>query len=122
MNSDGSRLTLDLNALPREFVESPSVNPKGGDHRGNLHDRTGEVLGDDPTSLRQIDRTHLVTRRDDAGGVEGVGLDAEHDLARVTLLLPANEGQQSGRRSDRNHQYAGRVRVERPGVADASLA
>ena len=65
---------------------------------------------------------HVVGGDDGAVGVERVGLDAEHDLADVALAAVADEAQQAGDRADTDDEHAGGAGVERPGVADATLA
>ena len=80
------------------------------------------MLGDDGAGVVDRHAGHVVGGDDRAVGVERVGLDAEHDLARVALGALADEAQQPGDRADADDEHAGGARVERAGVADAALA
>ena len=65
---------------------------------------------------------HVVAGRDLPGGVEGVGLDAEHDLGLVALGKLGQIPQQAGGPADAEHQHAGGVGIEGAAVADLAGA
>jgi hypothetical protein len=122
LDRDRAGRPLDLDARTGELVEPAPVNVDRRDHRRHLFDVAEEVGGDDPPGLLDGHAGHVVRGDDGAIGVEGVGLDAEHDLARVALVTVADEAHQPGHRADADDEHTGGARVERPGVADAALA
>ncbi len=81
MHRDRSGSPLDLDALSGQLVQPPTVDLDGRHHRRHLQDLTGQRVG---RGLRLLEGhcCHVVGGHHLAGGVEGGGLDAEHDLAR----------------------------------------
>ena len=55
-------------------------------------------------------------------GVVGVGLGTEGDIGDVALGVLRDEAEQARRLADAEHHDARGERIERPGVADATLA
>ena len=118
----GPRRPFDLDALAGQLVQAAPLDPDGRDHRRDLIDVTGEVLGHDTPGVVDAHPGHVVGRHDGTVGIERVGLDTEHDLAGVPLATVADVAHQPGHGADADDEDTRRARVERAGVADAPLA
>ena len=119
VDRDRPGLALDLLAFAGELVEAGSVDLHGRHHRRDLLDGAGEAAGG-RGDIGQRHVAHVVLGGDDARVVEGVGLDAEHDLTDVGLGLLGHETQQAGGTPDAEHEHPGGGRIE--GAAVTHLA
>ena len=114
-----SRRALDLLAPPGEIVEAAAVDLDRRHHRGDLVDVADECRRG-ALDLFPRDR-HRPPIEDLTRRVERARGDAERDLAPVLLARFLEEAQEPRAAPEPDEQHAGRVGIERAGVADAPL-
>ena len=111
---------LDVLARPRAVVGAPAVDLERRVGRRDLLDLAGEML--EHRGDRGEGRAAAAGAHDLAFGVERVGLAAELDGERVSLVAVEHPPAQLGRLAERDRQHAFGQRVERAAVADLDLA
>mmetsp|Transcript_235 Transcript_235/g.545 ORF Transcript_235/g.545 Transcript_235/m.545 type:complete len:309 (-) Transcript_235:798-1724(-) len=116
VHPDGPRLPLHRDALPRELVQLLALPLDGGEHGGKLHDlphEAGRRLGDVPVA-----QVHPLRRPLHRGAVvvRARGL-AQPQGPLIRLAQPLVVVHRLGRPAHAHDQQAGRLGVQRAGVA-----
>ena len=117
MDGDGAGLTLHLPALPGEVTQLLAVYLQRGIHGRDLHDLPPEAF----QHLGKLFLCHadLPAGKYRAGGILGVGGDAQKQLRFVGLLGVFKKLYAPGGAPHKHGQHTGSHGVQRTAVADA---
>ena len=119
---DRARRQLDVLARAGTLIRPHAVDRDGGIRGRNLlllaHELPENAFGEQG-------RQHVVADVGHAGGlalgIVGRGFAAEHDTGQVALALEGDAAEQARGLPDAHDHHARRKRIERAGMADASL-